>query len=120
MPGKGAIPKRRPVGHRRRTVEPLWHDGVLRGPELPSEAPDGAQWHPMTREWWDTWRLSPQAQLFGGTDWQFLLDTALLHHAMWQYGRCELANEVRLRGAKFGQAPEDRLRLRITIDGEEL
>lgn len=119
MPGKGSVPKQHPLGHRRRTVQSLRHDGVLRGPELPTEAPDGEQWHPMTVEWWATWRGSAQSQLFGDLDWSQLLDCAAVHHMLWQHGRMELASELRLRAAKYGQTPEDRLRLRITIDGEE-
>jgi hypothetical protein len=49
-------------------------------------------------------------------DWQFLLDTALMHHHMWQNGRWDFASEVRLRVAKFGATPEDRLRLHLEID----
>jgi hypothetical protein len=51
-------------------------------------------------------------------DWQFLLDTALMHHQMWQNGRWDFASEVRLRVAKFGATPEDRLRLHLEIDDE--
>ena len=120
MPGKGSPPKQRPLGHRRhRTVQPLQHDGLLRGPELPDEGPEGAGWHPVTVDWWATWRGSAQAQLFGELDWMQLLDTAAVHHLMWQHGRMELAGEVRLRAAKFGETPEDRLRLRVAVDGEE-
>ncbi len=120
MPGKGSVPKQRPLGHRRRTVQPLQHDGVLRGPELPREGPDGVEWHPMTVDWWVTWRGSAQAQLFTSTDWSQLIDCAALHHVMWTHQRLELANEIRLRSAKFGETPEDRLRQRIAVDGEEL
>lgn len=121
MPGKGAVPKQSPLGHRRnRTVQRLQHDGVLRGPALPEEGPEGAGWHPVTVDWWATWRGSAQAQEFVGTDWSELVDCAALHHVMWTYQRLELANEIRLRAGKFGETPEDRLRLRIAVDGEEL
>jgi hypothetical protein len=36
-----------------------------------------------------------------------------MHHAMWEKGQWTLAAEVRLRVAKFGSTPEDRMRLRI-------
>ena len=49
-------------------------------------------------------------------DWFFLLDTALIHHNMWMNGRWEFASEVRLRVAKFGATPEDRMRLRQEIE----
>lgn len=86
-------------------------DAVLRGPELP----DFMVWHAMTQQWWATWRRSAQAQTFTETDWSFLIDTALMHHAMWEKGQWTLAAEVRLRAAKFGATPEDRARLRIEV-----
>jgi hypothetical protein len=80
---------------------------------------DPIAWHPMTKKWWDAWRSSPQAtRMLTEPDWQFLLDTALMHHQMWQNGRWDFASEVRLRVAKFGATPEDRLRLHLEIDDE--
>lgn len=83
---------------------------------------DGApiEWHPRTVDWWDTWKRSELAKDFTASDWSFLLDTALMHHAMWSKGQLTLAAEVRLRVAKFGATPEDRARLRITFaDADE-
>lgn len=92
-------------------------DDELRGPDLPIDAlPDHEQWHPRTRAWWNTWRRSAQAQAFAATDWDFLIDTALMHHTMWSKGRWEFASELRLRAAKFGATPEDRMRLRMQVD----
>ncbi|EFE65765.1 conserved hypothetical protein [Streptomyces viridosporus ATCC 14672] len=92
-------------------------DGELRGPLLPEGVlPDDEDWHPRTRQWWETWRRSAQAQVFIETDWDFLLDTALLHHVMWTKGRWEFASEVRLRAAKYGATPEDRMRLKLKIE----
>ena len=87
-------------------------DAVLRGPELP----DGA-WHSRTVAWWQTWRESAQAQMFTATDWDFLLDTALLHSNLWS-GKASVAGELRLRAAKFGATPEDRLRLKLQVDDD--
>ena len=88
--------------------------GVLRDKEG-----DPVKWHPMTKKWWDAWRSSPQAtRMLTEPDWQFLLDTALMHHMMWQNGRWDFASEVRLRVAKFGATPEDRRRLHLEIDEE--
>lgn len=70
-------------------------------------------WPESTREWWAMWRDSPQAEHFGSTDWSFLLDTALLHAAVWGRGETKHAAELRLRVAKFGATPEDRARLRM-------
>ena len=66
------------------------------------------------------WREAPQAEFFMASDWSFLLDTALMHDAMWAKGQWTLAAEVRLRVAKFGSTPEDRARLRMSFaDADE-
>lgn len=122
MAGRGFAPKAthaRARDTKRRTadVQRVEDDGELRGPLLPEGVlPDDEDWHPRTRQWWDTWRRSAQAQVFIDTDWDFLLDTALLHHVMWTKGRWEFASEVRLRAAKYGATPEDRMRLKLQID----
>ena len=98
--------------------------GKKYGWDLPKKAlrdKDGdlVDWHPMTIKWWEAWRTSPQAtRMLTEPDWHFLLDTALMHHMMWQNGRWDFASEVRLRAAKFGATPEDRLRLYMEIDEE--
>lgn len=79
----------------------------------PPELPDDYDWHPQTRRWWTIWQQSPMASIMGPTDWAFMIDTALMHDAMWSKKQWTLAAEVRLRVAKFGATPEDRLRLRI-------
>lgn len=114
MAGRGPAPKD-PSKRRRTNVEPVptrvvSADDVVRGPELPGSY----DWPLQTREWWETWRHSPQAQTFTHTDWGFLLDTALLHAELWA-GNAGVASELRLRVAKFGATPEDRARLRIQI-----
>jgi hypothetical protein len=116
MAGRGPAPKARRQRDRdnpdRRVIEA---DGQLRGPELPEDVmPDG--WHPRTVAWWDTWRRSAQSQEFTETDWDFLLDTALMHSTMWAKGRWEFAAELRLRAAKFGATPEDRMRLKLSVE----
>ena len=118
MPGRGPAPKD-PAARRRRNLQPAptvltTADEGVRGPALPDDAID-EPWHPRTLAWWDTWRRSPQAQAFTTTDWDFLIDTALMHHTMWSKGRWEFASELRLRAAKFGATPEDRMRLRMQV-----
>ncbi|WP_411140258.1 hypothetical protein [Streptomyces sp. x-80] len=71
-------------------------------------------WPARTVEWWDMWRASPQAEHFGSTDWDFLLDTALIHAKYWR-GDLSLAAELRLRVAKHGATMEDRARLRMAF-----
>jgi hypothetical protein len=48
-------------------------------------------------------------------DWDFMLDTAMMHSAMWT-GEMKMAAEVRIRVAKFGATPEDRLRLKVQVE----
>lgn len=119
MSGKGPAPK--PRDRRLRTNKDPVPNTVLRFE--PAEAPDlpaNIDWHPMTRAWYQMWIDSPQAENFTATDWSFLMDTALMHHAMWEKGQWTLAAEVRLRVAKFGATPEDRARLRMTFaDADE-
>jgi hypothetical protein len=118
MAGRGPAPKD-PDKKVRRNADPvpateLPVDDTLRGPELP-DVLGGEEWHPQTRRWWDNWRRSPQAASMLDTDWDFLLDTALMHHTMWAKRRWEFAGELRLRVAKFGATPEDRARLRMRV-----
>jgi hypothetical protein len=119
MPGKGRIPSKAEWGRerdqRRRESEitKVLDDGQLRGPALP----DTVEWHERTAAWWETWRRSPISQTFTTTDWDFLLDTAVLHSHLWD-GNMGVAAELRLRVAKFGASPEDRLRLRVEITDE--
>ncbi|MDO5619283.1 phage terminase small subunit [Kocuria sp.] len=90
------------------------------GPDLPKGPevlPNGEDWHPLTRRWWNHWRRSPQAsRMLSDPDWDFLLDTALMHHIMWSKGKWEYASEIRIRVAKFGATVEDRLRLKSEIE----
>lgn len=99
-------------------------DGVL--PFLPGKyQPDPEnptireEWHPQTVRWWQNWRESPQGiRMATAVDWDYLLDTALLHHQMWQSGgrNSERAAEIRLRVATFGATPADRARLKFEIE----
>lgn len=113
MAGRGPAPKDPSERRRRNVAEPLkvvTDDGKIHGPELP----DSFDWPDVTRDWWETWRKSPQAQTFTDTDWSFLVDTAVLHAEFW-LGERSLAAELRLRAAKFGATPEDRARLKIAV-----
>ncbi len=86
------------------------------------EVPEREQWHPMTVRWWENWRRSPQAtRMLTDVDWDYLLDTALMHHQMWVGGgrNSERAGEIRVRVAAFGATYADRLRLRLEIEAPE-
>lgn len=126
MAGRGPAPKDPSKRRRRNAADPetvIVPDDELRGPELPegvlgtdTKTGEPVEWHPMTLLWWNEWRTSPQAQTFTGTDWSFLIDTALMHHNFWAKAQWTLGAEVRLRAAKFGATPEDRARLKLKVD----
>lgn len=117
--GKGPPPGygEKPAGERRRRnktasekFEVVTGDGVRRGPDLP----DTHEWPQATLDWWETWRTCELSKKFTKTDWDFLLDTAVLHADFW-LGSRSVAPELRLRVAKFGATPEDRARLKVTV-----
>ena len=119
MAGNGPPPKD-PTKRRRRNADPIGRtvlevDGRVRGPRLPEQAPMGMDWHPQTVKWWDHWRRAAMAQQFLPTDWDFLLDTAVMHHVMWVSGKFDNAAEIRLRVSKLGATVEDRAKLRLTV-----
>lgn len=102
MAGRGPVPKD-PSERRRRNITPvtvLAADGRKHGPALP----DVFDWPDATLKWWETWRTCAQASMFTGTDWSFLVDTAVLHSDLWS-GKWSVAPELRLRLAKFGATP---------------
>ncbi|RKN40945.1 hypothetical protein [Streptomyces hoynatensis] len=121
MAGRGPAPKD-PKRRARRNAD-AQQQTVLRfeqaePPELPTlqVEQDGKlvefTWPHRTVEWWEMWKASPQAEHFSSTDWDFLLDTALVHARFWT-GNLAAGAELRLRVAKFGATPEDRARLRM-------
>lgn len=126
MAGRGPAPKAEDK-RRRRNASPsttaLVSDGVLRGSPLPRSGwmvrVDGEsvnlEWPEPTKGWWLNWRKSAQAQTFSPADWDFLLETAVLHARFWT-GDHSVAGELRLRVAKFGATPEDRMRLKVKIE----
>lgn len=117
MAGRGPAPKA-PERRARRNSDtiPTTELKLIRSPapKLPRLREHGryVKWNPRTVEWWQTWIDSQLSRDFTATDWQFLLDTALLHHAYWS-GELKFGAELRVRVAKFGATPEDRARLRI-------
>jgi len=93
-------------------------DGEVRGPELP----DGFDWHERTVAWYEKWRRSPQALVMTETDWELMLETALLHSRFWGAPArmspaqiTALAGEIKRRVSAYGATFEDRLKLRIVI-----
>lgn len=127
MAGRGPAPKD-PSKRARRNADPVPIRAVVvtpgEKPELPEFSVtvevDGMissqqfRWPEATREWWAALDHHPLVGEFTGLDWQYLLDTARIHAAFWM-GNLGLAAELRLREAKYGFTPEDRLRLRWQV-----
>lgn len=118
MAGRGPAGKERHSRSRDdASFEELVEGGSLYGEPLPDGVlPDGETWHSQTLRLWDSLRRSPLLASEPALGWQFLVDTALMHHTMWTKGRWDFASEVRLRVAKFGATPEDRMRLKVKIE----
>lgn len=138
MAGNGPPPKETRARDRDNAVRDIIKsDGRIGGFPLPEDVlpflPDNEQdpdyydkqreeWHPQTVRWWNNWRESPQAsKMLTAVDWDYLLDTALLHHQMWMSGgkNSERAAEIRMRVATFGATYADRLRLRLEVEAPE-
>src|SRR5262245_51614651 len=109
MPGRGPRPKdpavrvRTNADHIPTTTIPFVH---AEQPPLPR----GTSWPKRTRDWWAMWGKSPLSESFTTTDWDFLLDTALLHARFWSVDDTQgfkVAAELRIRVAKFGATVED-------------
>jgi len=114
MAGMGPRPKD-PAKRARSNADPI--PAIVLKPKyaLQPDLPEGFPWPARTVEWWEMWRDSPQAPIFTSTDWDFLLDTALIHADVWGNWNLDRLAELRLRVAKFGATPEDRARLRISF-----
>lgn len=122
MAGRGPAPKD-PESRARRNKDPIPRTELVleraRQPVLPKRMPDGRAWPARTRAWWRRWARDPRAKRFDAAAWDELLDTAVVHAALW-HGDWKAASELRLRTAKFGVTPEDRARMRISLsDGLE-
>lgn len=116
MPGMGPPPSE----NRRRTnadtfggPQTVRADGRTRGPALKGS------WSKSTRDWYNTWRKSPQAALFTTTDWQRLVMLAPLVESFFASPDVKLMTEIRQNETLLGATHMDRLRTRITIERDE-
>ena len=122
MAGKGPRPKdpsriaRRSDAKAREAGMTVFHAEPVKQPELPVPpmSLEDCGWPEATRVWWENWGNEPMTVDFRPTDWDFMLDTALIHAREWGMGEMKLMPELRLRVAKMGATAEDRARLRIT------
>jgi len=113
MAGHGPAPKDPNKRVRGRRSDPMGTTTIefIRGEQPP--LPGDIDWPERTRQWWAEWGRSSLSEHFTALDWDYMLDTALLHAAVWGAGDFSRLAELRIRVAKFGQTPEDRARLRI-------
>lgn len=75
------------------------------------DLPDTIQWPDLTREWWKALGSLEGADEFTAMQWHYLLDTALLHAAVWGNGDFTKHGELGKRMDAFGVTPASMARL---------
>jgi hypothetical protein len=116
MPGRGG---RRPKAQATRSAESRrelqWTElGTARVAGAP-QLPAWRKWRSETKAWYETWRRSPQASQFFGTDWQSLHMLALLVDSFCEEPTTAKHSEIRLTEARLGSTVADRLGLRWRV-----
>lgn len=114
MAGRGPAPK--PANKRARrnadaTAVTILQFEPCEQPPLPKDV----EWPERTRALWAKLGASPLTRLLTELDWEYLLDTMILHLRLWADGDTTVMAELRLRLAKFFVTPEDRARGRIIL-----
>lgn len=66
------------------------------------ELPKHMRFPPQTIKWFEAWKRDPITDGWGEAQCQFLLDTALIHAAVWGMGKFELSNELMRREQQMG------------------
>lgn len=97
----------------RSTAVDVYSDKPVKPPSLPQYRPGKKKWPAVTKKWWAMWKAEPVSALFNATDWDYLLDTAVLHAAYWADGELRHGVELRRRTENFGATISDRHRLQI-------
>lgn len=67
-------------------------------PELSTEVP----WAPETIEWFEHWRSSPRTDNWDALQWQYLMDTAVVHSCVWGSQDYSMLGELRTRESYMG------------------
>lgn len=117
-------PPKDPGERRRRNADPLEGHGVVLPPEDQPDRPDmpvhpdhpAELWRPETVAFWDVMADSPQAKLWGSTDWHHLKETLVVYDRWVRSTGTEYVNlerAVRARTGLMGYSHGDRLRLRM-------
>ena len=110
MPVAGRKPKDGP----KRNRMPSAHEWT-EVPDVPYEGPrPSLAGRPVkaTRQWWETISTMPHCVLWRPSDWQFALDTAVVHTA-FSKGDMARAAELRQRERQMGTTADARMGLRI-------
>lgn len=67
-------------------------------PNLPKDVP----WAPKTIEWFNEWRSSPRTDDWDAPQWQYLMDTAIVHSCLWGTQDYSMLGELRARESYMG------------------
>lgn len=122
--GRGTMHAPKPDATRRRRNAPTHGETVLpddeevRGPSLADLAP-GREFRPETNAWFETWRRSPQAAVFIGTDWLRLATLAPIVDAYWKRPSAAALSEIRMNEERLGATVVDRMRARMRVETAE-
>jgi len=114
--GRGPAPKE---NRRRRNADTYEGHQVTVAEGVPVDSPvlPGArEYLKRTRDWYDAWRSSPQAQTFTVTDWQRLHMLAPIVDRYFREPTTALMAEIRLNESLLGATHADRLRARIKVE----
>lgn len=119
---RGTVHAPKPDDQRRRRNAPtvserlLTRDGEIRGVPL-GELTGRHDWDPQTLAWYETWRTSPQAQVFEATDWRRLGMLAYLVEEFMTGGAdTKTLAEIRQNEERLGATYTDRQRARMRIE----
>lgn len=116
--GAGPLPKdqhqrERDTKRRQADAITLTDDGEIRGPALRGTFSEN------TVEWYETWRRSPQAQLFLATDWERLQLLAPLVDMHFRRPAAAYLTEIRMTEERLGALVVDRIRAKIRVSQDE-
>ena len=80
----------------------IYHAGALMAIIDSLSLPEGMKLPKQTVAWFEAWRRDPITRSWGEAQCQFLVDTALVHAAVWGMGRFDLAHELMMREREMG------------------
>lgn len=72
------------------------------------DLPDGIDWGARTAAWWESLATVAGSDTWTPADWQYAMDTALVHRAVWQDGDLTQLKELRMREQSMGISPAAR------------